>query len=385
MAQTIRLAILGATGMAGREALLHHEFLSKQDKQYAELACVTASRESEGNTLGSVICRKEKKLAQAYRFWKPMECPKSLESMVIDELSPELIASKADCAISALDADIARDIEPKLAGLGVRVFSNASAFRWEPDVPLLIPEVNHQHIELIEKQKTSGSIVCNPNCTTAGYTPLIHALEENGHAINTIMLVTQQALSGKGDAIADQEYAVTVLGNVRDDWTKDGYNAEEWKSAYEPMKILGRIRSRDEAETENRKILQGSPSKMIPIHSQTTRVATQYGHLECIMIDFRDEVDVENIRKELILYDVHKEVANLPSTPIRLFRILDRMPMPKDDVLIENGMAVVVGDIRQHTPKKISLWTLTHNLRRGATWAGRQGIELYLAKYKGMF
>jgi len=384
MTKNIRLAILASTGMAGREALLHQELLDNIG-QYAELTCVTASPGSAGRKLGDIFDEKELTLSQSYNFWKSQKCPESLRDLVIDETNPDIIAEKADYAISALGSDIAKTIEPELTKRGIHVFSNASSFRWDPKVPLLIPEVNYKDIEMLESQKNPGKHICNPNCTTAGYTPFIKALEDLGYKVNNLTLVTEQAISGKGDAIADSGYISKINGNVIDDWTKDGYNSEEWKSACEPMKILGRIETKEEVMAEKEKALKGEPTKIIPIHTQTTRVPTQYGHLEYLSIEFDGKADIEKIKKQLSGYTLPEEVASLPTTPKQLFVVLDKMPEPKKDVYKGNGMVVVVGDVQQHTPLKISLWTLTHNLRRGATWAGRQGLELYLRAYKGMF
>jgi aspartate-semialdehyde dehydrogenase len=381
--EKIRLAILGATGMAGRDAILHQQFLDESGRQYAELTCVTGSGKSADKTLGQIFDEKEQQIAKYLPFWTPQKCPEAYTNMVVDETDVDLIASKADYAISALGSDVAEKVEKELTKKGVHVFSNASSYRWKDNVPLLIPEANYQHIHLVKEQKTKGKLVCNPNCTAAGYVPLIKAMLDLGYVINHIFLATMQSTSGKGDSIGSEEYREKILGNVRDDWTKDGFNEEEWKSACEPQKILGRVRTKEEAKSEMDRIRQGYATRFIPIHTQTTRVATQYGHLEYLAFDFERQPDAEKLKKQLAEYELPEEVACLPTTPKPLFVVQDRMPEPKTDVFAGNGMAVVVGDIKQHTPSKISMFTLTHNLRRGATWAGRQGLELYLSAIEG--
>ena len=268
--EKIRLAILGATGMAGREALLHQQFLDGIGKQYAEITCVTASEMSVGRKLGDIFEEREQKLREAYDFWNIKKCPEELDGLVIDSTDPDIISKKADYVISALDSDVAKKIEPALTQEGVHVFSNASAFRLHENVLLLIPEVNPEHIRMIEKQKTRGKHVCNPNCTTAGYVPLIKSLQDFGYHIRYVVLSTYQALSGKGDAIVNPEYVKRIKGNVIDDWSNQEGNSEEWKSANEPIKILGK------------------PIKIFP---HTARVATQNGHLESFFIEFEEEVD----------------------------------------------------------------------------------------------
>jgi len=382
MTEKIRLAILGATGMAGREALLHQQYLSSINNQYAEITCVTASQRSAGKKLGEVFNIKENNLKENYSFWNSSNCPEDLKDLTIDETDPGIIADKADYAISALGSDIAKEIEPELIKRGVHIFSNSSFYRWDPKVPLLIPEVNYQNIKMVEDQEANGSIVCNPNCTTAGYVPIINALEKLGHPINDIDLTTFQALSGKGDDINNPKYVKNAIGDVRDDWTKDGENKEEWKSSCEPQKILGKVKTREEIDEEIESLKkEGTSKKTLPIYTQTARVPTPNGHLEKLTINFKEEVSVNKLKDELKSFSLPEEVVSLPTTPEKLFIVLDRMPNLKDDLYKEKGMAVVVGDIKQHTPKKISLWTLTHNLRRGATWAGRQGLELYLKIY----
>tara|TARA_Y100000310_G_scaffold281258_1_gene301613 strand:- start:8525 stop:9706 length:1182 start_codon:yes stop_codon:yes gene_type:complete len=378
----IKLAILGATGMAGREALLHQQYLDSIGLQYADITCVTASPRNKGNLLGDVVAQKEEALVQAYPFWNSMVCPPKLARLQLDPLDPDLIADKADYVISALDGDLAYDLEPSLRERGVGVFSNASSSRWDPTIPLLIPEVNPEDIAMLTSQG-GGVQICNPNCTTAGYTPLIKALEDLGYTLSTVNLVTQQSISGKGDAIAEGEYVKRLLGNVADDWTNEGHNGEEWKSAYEPQRILGRVRSLEDLEIEIEKVRKGEPSKILPIWSQTTRVATQYGHLEHLTLTFSEPVDIDNVRDDLSRYRAPEQIELLPSSPIRLFYLFEdnTMPEPRSCINLEQGMAVLVGDIQKHSPTIISLTTLTHNLRRGATWAGRQGLELYLAEY----
>ena len=390
MADKIRLAILGATGMAGRDALRHHALLDEMGLQYAELTCVTASPKSKGRKLGDVFDEKETRLVRAYpEMWEGTRCPASLGDLVIDATDPEVIASKADYAISALGSDIAREVEPELARLGVHTFSNSSAYRWDPEVPLLIPEVNFYDMRMVESQKTPGKRVCNPNCTTAGYVPVLNLFLRGDPEIKSVTLVTQQALSGKGDAVADPEYVRRIRGNVIDDWTNGNQNEEEWKSSCEPQKILGLAKTKDEVKKGWNNYFsdyfpEGAP-RTLPIFSQTTRVVVQNGHLEHVMLEFDKGIPKDKFLHILTEYKMPDAVAGLPTSPKQLFHFSEGMPMQTRDLGLENGMAVVIGDIKFESMSRVSMWTLTHNLRRGATWAGRQGMELYLRKYKGMF
>jgi aspartate-semialdehyde dehydrogenase len=284
-------------------------------------------------------------------------------------LDADEIAEKVDYVISALPSSVAADIEPKLRERGVHVFSNASKFRWIQEIPLMIPEVNPGDIEMLEDQETPGKQANNPNCTTAGYAPVIKALRSE-FGIKAVDLVTFQAISGKGDKVASDEYASRISGNVIDDWNrKDNHNGEEVKSEIEPQKILGL------ADTKEEKRDTG-----LDIDAQTARVSTQYGHLESLRISFSDEVNVEEVREVLEIWSPDEEVMSLPSTAGRPVKVLSRQPEPHEDVFDQDGMSVVVGDLRQIGENRVAMFSLSHNLRRGATWTARQSMELYLKK-----
>ena len=363
----IKLGILGATGMAGREALLHQKRLEEESKNYADLEIVTGSSSSQGKPLGKIFKQKEKKLSDKYGFWTPQECPEKYRNMTVEGLDPDEIAEKVDYVISALPSSVAEKIEPELRERGVHVFSNASRFRWSEEVPLMIPEVNSEAIKMLEKQETRGKQVNNPNCTTAGYLPVIEALRTD-YEVEEVDLVTFQAISGKGDQISSDEYSSRSTGNARDDWnSKDPHNGEEIKSETEPQKILGLTNRKDQANDTG-----------LDIFAQTTRIPTQYGHLESLRITFSEEVDLEEVRETLESWRPPENVMNLPSTPEKPVEVIDRQPEPREDVFREDGMNVVVGDLRQLEDNRISLYSLSHNLRRGATWTARQSLELYL-------
>jgi aspartate-semialdehyde dehydrogenase len=367
----IKLGILGATGMGGRDAVIHQAKLEEKGENYADLELVTGSPSSKGRKLGEVFREKEENLSDRYSFWNPQECPEKYKEMVVEGLDADKIAEKVDYVISALPSTVAADIEPELRERGVNVFSNASEFRWNQKVPLMIPEVNPEDIEMLTEQKTPGKQLNNPNCTTAGYLPVIAALREE-FDIERIDLVTFQAISGKGDKIASEDYAADIKGNAVDDWdNQSNHNGEEAKSEIEPQKILGLAENKE-----------GAKQKGIEINAQTVRIPTQYGHLESLRIRFEEDTDVEEVRRGLESWKAPENVKNLPSSPEKTVKVLDRQPEPGEDSFTEEGMSVVVGDLRQMDENSVSLFSLTHNLRRGATWTARQSMELYL-KDKG--
>lgn len=369
MTDKIKLGILGATGMAGRDAVIHQKKLEEQGDDYASLELVTGSSSSQGRPLGDVFREKEEALSEKYEFWEPQECPEKYRDMTVQGLDADEIAEKVDCVISALPSSVAAEIEPELRERGVHVFSNASEFRWSEEIPLMIPEVNPGDIGMLEDQETEGKQANNPNCTTAGYVPVIKALRSQ-FAVEAVDLVTFQAISGKGDNVASEEYSSRITGNVIDDWNRsDNHNGEEVKSEIEPQKILGLADEKEEARGTG-----------LDIDAQTARVPTQYGHLESLRISFSDKVDVEEVREVLENWRPGEEVRSLPSTAERPVKVLSRQPEPREDLFDQDGMSVVVGDLRQLEEDRISLFSLSHNLRRGATWTARQSMELYLRK-----
>lgn len=367
MTEKIRLGILGATGMAGRDAVIHQEKLEEKGEDYANLELVTGSPSSQGKNLGKIFREKEEALSEKYGFWEPQECPEKYRDMTVEGLDADEIAEKVDYVISALPSSVAREIEPELRERGVHVFSNASEFRWSEEIPLMIPEVNSEAIEMLEDQETTGKQANNPNCTTAGYVPVIAALQEE-YEVESVDLVTFQAISGKGDKVAGEEYASRISGNVIDDWNRsNNHNGEEKKSEIEPQKILGLARSREEARDTG-----------LDIDAQTARVPTQYGHLESLRVRFSNDVDVEEVHEVLKEWRPPEEVMDLPSTAEKPVKVLSRQPEPREDVFDQEGMSVVVGDLRQIGENRVAMFSLSHNLRRGATWTARQSMELYL-------
>lgn len=386
MTDKTRLGIIGATGMGGREAIKHQKFMEEQGQNYAELTIVTGSSSSAGRKLGEVFREKEEALSNAHGFWQPSECPEEYKDMIVSETDPNIIAEKADHVISALPSSVAEDLEPELRERGVNVFSNSSSYRWEDNVPLFIPEINHEHIQRVKGQKTPGKQANNPNCTTAGYVPVIGVLENSGHGVKEISLTTMQSISGKGDKVSSEEYSSWITGNVIDDWAPESsFNGEEEKSEIEPQKILGLTRGKQETREQYERFRNGgSPSDLdiIPINADTRRVPTQHGHLESLVIEFYEDVSVDEVRESLENGDIPEKVKRLPSTPENLVSVRDQVE-PAKHVLEGNGMTVQVGDIRQLGPNKISLTTLSHNLRRGATWTARQSMELFLQEIEG--
>lgn len=387
--EKIELGIIGATGMAGRAAIKHQAKLDEENENYAELTVVTGSQNSAGKTLGEVFREKEGKLSDAYSFWEENKVPEKYADMEVEETDVETVAEKADYVISALPSSVAREVEPKLREEGVHVFSNASEFRWKENIPLMIPEVNPGHLELVYQQGTIGKQVNNPNCTTAGYVPAINALEQQGLEIKNLQLVTLQAISGKGDKVAEEDYRQKINGNAIEDWGRvegQRFNGEERKSEIEPQKILGKARNRDNVIRHFEAVRNGEveepEAEILPISAQTNRVASQYGHLEAITVEFQKEVSVREFEDAIKEWEPAEEVRDLPSTPENSVKLVEGKFDPKSHVMDEDGMAVIIGRVRKTGSRRISFHALSHNLRRGATWTARQSLELFLKERK---
>jgi aspartate-semialdehyde dehydrogenase len=362
----IKLGILGATGMAGRSAVIHQESLKQKGQDYASLELVTGSPQSQGKNLGEVFEEKERNLSTRYSFWDQRSCPEEHSQMEVQGIDAEKISNQVDHVISALPSAVAGEIEPELRKRGVNVFSNASEFRWKNDIPLIMPEVNPDQIKQTEEQTTRGKQVNNPNCTTAGFTPVLKALEQLG--VEKVDITTFQAISGKGDKVSGSEYASGIKGNVADDWDKEKqYNGEEKKSELEPIQILEGYADREVAQNEG-------PD----ISVQTARVPTQFGHLESLKVTLSEETDREQVINAIEAWQPPEQVQELPSTSQTSLKHVDEQPEPEAHLHHGDGMSVVVGDIRQLDENRFSMFCLSHNLRQGATWKARQSMELYL-------
>jgi aspartate-semialdehyde dehydrogenase len=186
--------------------------------------------------------------------------------------------------------------------------------------------------------------------------------------IEAVDLVTMQSISGKGDKVSSEEYSSRIRGNAIDDWDQNSsHNGEEIKSEIEPQKILGLAKTKQEAKNTD-----------LNINAQTTRIPSQYGHLESLRIKFKSEISLEEVEEKLDNWKPDQKVRELASTPENSIKLLDSQPEPIENVFEGNGMTVCIGDLRKISENRISLYSLSHNLRRGATWTARQSMELYL-------
>ena len=340
-----KVGILGATGMVGQrfiQLLDHHPWF--------EIAWLAASDRSAGKLFGEA-CK-----------WKlDTPLPAKIAAMTVQPNVPELAFGELPKIIfAALDADIARELEPKFAAAGCAVISNSSAFRMTADVPLVVPEVNVNHLALIEAQswrkETGGYIVTNPNCCAIGLVLALKPLHER-FGIESLFVSTMQAVSGAGyPGVA----SLDILGNVVP-YIKN----EEEKLQEEVGKLLG--------------CLSGAHIEMLDakLSAHCNRVAVEDGHTECVSIKFKQRASREEILAAWAefapLDSAHLPTA--PDQPVQYDASPDR-PQPRLDRMRGQGMATTVGRLRECPLLDWKFVLLSHNTIRGAAGAALLNAEV---------
>ena len=342
----IKVGILGATGNVGQRFV---QLLS--DHPWFEISNLCASERSAGKPYKEVV------------NWKvSASVPKEVENLVVGLCEPNI---DARIVFSGLDSSVAGEIEEKFAKAGYVVISNSKNHRMDPDVPLLIPEVNPDHLALVEQQKKrfgrGGFIVTNPNCTTVGLTMVLKPLHD-AFVIKQVVVSTMQALSGAGyPGVPSLDTIDNVIPYIGD---------EEEKVETEPLKLLGKF--------SNGKITPSS----IKIDAYCNRVSVRDGHLETVTLEFEKKPYVNEVIKVLENFTSVPQELKLPSAPKQpiVYRKEDDRPQPLLDKDISNGMSVSVGRIRKSKVMDIRLTLLVHNTIRGAAGAAILNAELLKAK-----
>jgi len=343
----LRAGVLGATGMVGQRLV---SLLA--DHPWFELAEVAASERSSGKTY-----------AEAVRWHLDVPIPAGAGDLVVKGLNPTL---ECDFVFSALDSSVAGSAEEDFARAGYPVVSNSRNHRMDPDVPLLIPEVNAAHVDAIPLQQKNrgydtGFIVTNPNCSTAGLVLVLKPLAD-AFGLEKIFVVTMQAISGAGyPGVA----SVDIQGNV-----VPFISGEEEKMEAEPQKLLGKWNG-------ERFVDAG-----LGISAHCNRVPVLDGHLECISVSLKKIASLREVREALRDFQVSSELAALPSALRNPVIVLDEQdrPQPRRDVNAGNGMAAVVGRVRECPLLDVKLTLLSHNLVRGAAGAALLNAELLAAR-----
>ncbi len=347
----IDVSILGCTGTVGQRLI---EML--HDHPWFNIVSLAASERSAGKAYKDA----------AVNWYLPMDIPEDLKDVTVVNTIPS--EAEAPLVFSALPSDIAKNVEGKFAEVGCAVTSNASAYRMEDDVPLIIPEVNADHLQLIDVQREnrewSGYIVTDPNCTTIGLAMVLKPIHDH-FKIDTVYVSTMQAISGAG--------LPGVPGLMITDNVIPYIKGEEQKVITETCKILGEI--------QNKRVKFAD----IKIAASCNRVPVVDGHTESVFIRTKEPVDVDEARKILSGFQGEPQKLNLPSAPKKpiIVRDEENRPQPRLDRMAGTvpGMSVTVGRIRQGFDENTLLLTLiSHNTIRGAAGAVVLNAELLCAR-----
>lgn len=331
-----------------------------EDHPWFEVVTVAASPRSAGKTY-------EEAVGGRWKMTSPMpEAVKKLEVANVNEI--EKVAAGVDFVFSAVDMtkEEIRKIEEAYAKTETPVVSNNSAHRWTPDVPMVIPEVNIDHFDVIADQRkrlgtARGFIAVKPNCSIQSYAPCLAAWKEFGP--KEVVATTYQAISGAGKTFEDwPEMVENVIPYI---------GGEEEKSEQEPLRVLGRV--------ENGQIVKADLPK---ITCQCVRVPVLNGHTAAVFINFEKKPSKEELIRRLESYKGFPQEADLPSAPKQFIRYLteDDRPQVKLDVDYERGMGVTIGRLREDTIYDYKFIGLSHNTVRGAAGGAVLCAEALTAK-----
>ncbi|HEX4029794.1 MAG TPA: aspartate-semialdehyde dehydrogenase [Terracidiphilus sp.] len=339
------IGILGATGAVGQRFIQLLE-----NHPWFEITWLAASDRSSGKPYGEAV---------KWRLDTPL--PERIAGMTVSPAEPPSASNTAPKIIfAALDAAIARDMEPRFANAGCAVVSNSSAYRMAPNVPLVIPEINAEHLHLIEEQpsrrETGGYMVTNPNCSTIGLVMALKPLEER-FGLEQIFVTTMQAVSGAGYPGVP---SMDILGNV-----VPYIASEEEKMEAETLKLLGRLDGRTVTPLAAR------------ITAHCNRVAVDDGHMESVSIKLRKPATREQVLAAWSDFRplAGQQLPTAPDQPVQWAAQPDR-PQPRLDRNRGNGMAVTVGRLRPCGVLDWKFTVLSHNTIRGAAGAAILNAEL---------
>ena len=351
----LRVGIIGATGMVGQR------FISLlENHPWFEVVTVAASPRSAGK-------RYEDAVGDRWKMPTPM--PEAVKDLIVYDASEvEKVAATCDFVFSAVDLkkDEIRAIEEAYAKTETPVVSNNSAHRWTPDVPMVVPELNPEHYDVIEFQKKRlgtkrGFITCKPNCSIQSYTPMLHALKEFEPTV--VVATTYQAISGAGKTFKDwPEMIDNVIPYI---------GGEEEKSEQEPLRIWGHI--------ENGEIVKASAPI---ITTQCIRVPVSDGHTAAVFVNFKKKPTKEQILEAWKNFKGLPQELELPSAPKQFITYFeeDNRPQCKLDRETENGMGVCAGRLREDAVYDWKFVGLSHNTKRGAAGGAILSAELLVAK-----
>ncbi len=355
MDKKLRVGVIGATGYVGQR------FISLlENHPWFECKAVCASPRSAGKKYIDAVDGR----------WKiDAKMPEYVKDMIVwgtDNI--EDFCKEVDFVFCAVDMkkDEIKALEEKVAKTETPVISNNSANRWTEDVPMIIPEINADHAQLIDAQKkrlgtTNGFIAVKPNCSIQSYVPALTPLL--GYGIEKISVCTYQAISGAGKTFNDWP---EMVGNMI-----PYIGGEEEKSEKEPLKVWGSFAG-DHIEIAKEPV----------ISAQCYRVAVQEGHTAAVSVSFKNKPSIEDMKKAWSEFAGEAQKLNLPSAPKQFLQYIDvdNRPQPKLDAYYENGMGVSIGRIREDNIFDYKFTCLSHNTLRGAAGGGVLSAELLTAK-----
>lgn len=355
MSERLRVGILGGTGMVGQR------FISLlENHPWFEVVVVAASPRSAGKTY-------EEAVGGRWKMTTPM--PEAVKNLIVLDVNEiEKIAEQVDFVFSAVDMskDEIKAIEEAYAKAEVPVVSNNSAHRWTPDVPMVVPEINPEHMNVIEYQKkrlgtTRGFVAVKPNCSIQSYAPVLTAWAE--FEPYEVIVSTYQAISGAGKTFKDwPEMIENIIPYI---------GGEEEKSEKEPLRIWGEIKDGVIV-----------PADHIKITSQCIRVPVLNGHTATVFVKFKKQPTKEQLIEKLLAFKGEPQRLELPSAPKQFIQYLeeDNRPQVQLDVNYENGMGISVGRIREDSIYDWKFVGLSHNTVRGAAGGAVLCAELLKAQ-----
>ncbi len=355
MEKKLKVGVLGATGMVGQR------FISLlENHPWYEVVTVAASARSAGKTYEAAV-------GGNWKMDTPM--PESVKNLIVMDVSDvEAVAETVDFVFSAVNMskDEIKAIEEEYAKAEVPVVSNNSAHRWTPDVPMVIPEINPEHFQVIDFQKkrlgtSRGFIAVKPNCSIQSYAPALTAWKE--FEPYEVVATTYQAISGAGKTFKDwPEMDGNIIPYI---------GGEEEKSEQEPLRIWGTI--------QDGVIVK---AKEPVITCQCIRVPVLNGHTAAAFVKFRKKPAKEELIEKLITFKGLPQELNLPSAPAQFIQYMeeDDRPQVRLDVDFENGMGISIGRLREDTVYDYKFVGLSHNTVRGAAGGAVLCAELLTAQ-----
>ena len=343
MSQKIPVAVLGATGSVGQRFIQLLE-----NHPWFEVKEVAASERSAG-----------KPYKEAVNWVQSTPIPESVKNLTVKNCEPGL---ESKVTFSGLDSSIAGEVETAFASKGYAVISNSKNHRMDKDVPLLVPEINPDHLQLVKYQKYNGGlIVTNPNCSTIGMVLALKPLAD-AFGLELVNVVTMQGLSGAGyPGVSSLDIIDNVIPFI---------GGEEPKMESEPLKILGEFDP------------TGIKNIDIKISAQCNRVGVIDGHTECVQVKLKKKASIEEVKKAWINFSAEPQKLKLPFAPEKPIYYFEeeKYPQPRIHRNIDKGMAVATGRLREDKLFDYKFIVLSHNTIRGAAGGAILCGELMKAK-----